>query len=146
WRSAAVAVFFAVHPLHVESVAWVAERKDVLSTLFWLLTLGAYLHYVERPRLARYLLVILTFALGLTAKPMVVTLPFVLFLLDYWPLQRLQGWNRSWPDPARSEEQPRAGSACFRSLPRLLLEKVPLLVLSLVSCAITLGIQTKVIH
>jgi 4-amino-4-deoxy-L-arabinose transferase-like glycosyltransferase len=89
WRSAFVAALFAVHPLHVESVAWVAERKDVLSTLFWILTIWAYLRYVERPALKRYLLVVFALALGLMAKPMLVTLPFVLLLLDYWPLRRV---------------------------------------------------------
>jgi Flp pilus assembly protein TadD len=88
WQSAFIAALFALHPLHVESVAWVAERKDVLSTFFWLLTMGAYLFYVECPGLQRYLTVIVFFALGLMAKPMLVTLPFVLLLLDYWPLER----------------------------------------------------------
>jgi len=90
WESAFVAALFALHPLHVESVAWVAERKDVLSAFFWMLTLGAYCSYVERPKLQRYLIVVLFFVLGLMAKPMLVTLPFVLLLLDYWPLQRFQ--------------------------------------------------------
>jgi len=90
WPSAFVAAVFAVHPLHVESVAWVAERKDVLSGLCFVLTLAAYLGYVRRPfSLLRYLAVVATFALGLMAKPMLVTLPFVLLLLDYWPLGRL---------------------------------------------------------
>jgi hypothetical protein len=84
-----VAALFALHPLHVESVAWVAERKDVLSTFFWMLTMGMYVSYVGRPRLARYVGLLCCFALGLMAKPMLVTLPFVLLLLDYWPLQRL---------------------------------------------------------
>ena len=84
WQSAFVAAIFAIHPLHVESVAWVAERKDVLSTFFWMLTLGAYVFYVERRGLKRYLLILFFFALGLMAKPMLVTLPFVLLLLDYW--------------------------------------------------------------
>jgi tetratricopeptide (TPR) repeat protein len=88
WRSALVAALFAFHPLHVESVAWVSERKDVLSTLFWMLTLFAYVRYTERPRRARYLMVALFLTLGLAAKPMLVTLPFVLLLLDYWPLRR----------------------------------------------------------
>jgi tetratricopeptide (TPR) repeat protein len=88
WRSATVAAFFAVHPLHVESVAWVAERKDVLSTLFWLMTLWAYAAYTVRPGWSRYLLTLVLFALGLMAKPMLVTLPCVLLLLDYWPLGR----------------------------------------------------------
>jgi hypothetical protein len=86
WRSGFVAALFALHPLHVESVAWVAERKDVLSTLFWMLTLWAYLGYVKRPGVKRYLLILVPFALGLMAKPMLVTLPFVMLLLDYWPL------------------------------------------------------------
>jgi tetratricopeptide (TPR) repeat protein len=90
WKSAFVAALFALHPLHVESVAWVAERKDVLSTFFWMLTMVAYVHYVERPGFRSYLAVFAFFALGLMAKPMLVTLPFVLLLLDYWPLQRLQ--------------------------------------------------------
>jgi lipoprotein NlpI len=89
WKSAFVAALFALHPLHVESVAWVSERKDVLSTFFWMLTMGAYIHYVESPGLKNYLAVLIFFILGLMAKPMLVTLPFVLLLLDYWPLQRL---------------------------------------------------------
>src|SRR5207248_3231515 len=89
WPSAAVAALFAVHPLRVESVAWVAERKDVLSGLFRMLTLWAYAWYAERPGWRRYLLVLMAFALGLMAKPMLVTLPCVLLLLDYWPLKRV---------------------------------------------------------
>lgn len=88
-RSAFVAALFAVHPLHVESVAWITERKDVLSTLFWMLTMWAYVAYVRRPGRARYLLAAVSFALGLMAKPMLVTLPFVLLLLDVWPLGRV---------------------------------------------------------
>jgi protein O-mannosyl-transferase len=90
WKSAFIAALFALHPLHVESVAWVAERKDVLSTFFWILTMGAYIFYVERPGMQRYLAVLVFFALGLMAKPMLVTLPLVMLLLDYWPLRRLQ--------------------------------------------------------
>jgi tetratricopeptide (TPR) repeat protein len=85
-----VAALFALHPLHVETVAWVADRKDVLSTFFWMLTMGAYLFYVERPGLPRYLAVVLFFALGLMSKPMLVALPFVLLLLDFWPLHRFE--------------------------------------------------------
>jgi Flp pilus assembly protein TadD len=88
WPSAFVAFVFALHPLHVESVAWIAERKDVLCALFWFLTLWCYARYVERPGVARYLLVVLPFCLGLMAKPMIVTLPFVLLLMDFWPLAR----------------------------------------------------------
>ena len=100
WRSALVAALFAIHPLHVESVAWVAERKDVLSAFFWMLTLAAYARYVERPRLASYVPVRRVFwRLGLMAKPMLVTLPFVLLLLDFWPLRRLPMRRReSAPD------------------------------------------------
>jgi len=90
WRSAFVAAVFALHPLHVESVAWIAERKDVLSAFFWMLTLGAYVLYTEKKRPGRYLAALFFFALGLMAKPMLVTLPFVLLLLDVWPLRRLQ--------------------------------------------------------
>ena len=91
WPSAFVAAVFAIHPLRVESVAWVSERKDVLSGLFFVLALGAYVGYVRRPfSLPRYLLVLVLFALGLMSKPMVVTLPCVLLLLDYWPLDRMK--------------------------------------------------------
>jgi tetratricopeptide (TPR) repeat protein len=89
-RSAMVAALFAAHPLHVESVAWIAERKDVLSTLFWMLTLHVYVRYVGKPRIGRYLTVVAVFALGLMSKPMLVTLPLVLLLLDVWPLGRVR--------------------------------------------------------
>jgi len=92
WRSLFVAALFALHPLHVESVAWVAERKDVLSGFFWFLTLLLYAGYVKRGGTARYLLALLSFAAGLMAKPMLVTLPLVLLLLDYWPLRRSPLW------------------------------------------------------
>jgi tetratricopeptide (TPR) repeat protein len=90
WRSAFLAALFALHPLRVESVAWVAERKDVLSAFFWMLTLCLYVYYTEKPVIRRYLLILLSFACGLMSKPMVVTLPIVMILLDYWPLGRLQ--------------------------------------------------------
>ena len=103
WKSAFVAALFAVHPLHVESVAWAAERKDVLSTFFWMLTMWAYVVYAERPRLKWYLLTVLFFGLGLLSKPTLVTLPLVLLLLDYWPLGRTaksknarSGWGLVW--------------------------------------------------
>jgi protein O-mannosyl-transferase len=117
WPSAFVAALFAVHPLHVESVAWVAERKDVLSTLFWILTMWAYVSYARKPGLGRYALVALSLALGLMAKPMLVTLPIVLLLMDYWPLKR---HLQTGKNPASS---PRIGQ-------RLALEKTPLLLLS----------------
>jgi Flp pilus assembly protein TadD len=97
-RSALVAALFALHPLHVESVAWVTERKDVLSAFFWMLTMAAYVHYVERPSFARYSTLLIFFALGLMSKPMLVTLPFVLLLLDYWPLGRVAGAGRRRSD------------------------------------------------
>jgi tetratricopeptide (TPR) repeat protein len=129
WRSALVAALFALHPMHVESVAWVTERKDVLSTFFALLAIGAYARYIERPGLTRYLLVVVCFVLGLLAKPMLVTLPCVLLLLDYWPLGRL------WPaNPA----SPRA-----RAPARLVAEKLPLFALAAVSCAVTVFAQDK---
>jgi len=90
WPSAFVAAAFALHPLHVESVAWVTERRDVLSSFFWMLTIAAYIRYSQRPDIRRYLPVVLAFGLGLMAKSMLVTLPFVLLLLDYWPLGRFQ--------------------------------------------------------
>ena len=106
WPSAFVACLFAIHPLHVESVAWITERKDVLSTFFWMLTLGAYSYYVEDRGLRRYFFVLLFFALGLMAKPMLITLPFVLLLLDYWPLQRfgeIQSNHKIQPEILKSE-------------------------------------------
>lgn len=106
WRSAFVAASFALHPLNVESVAWVTERKDVLSTLFWILTLWAYARYVERKGIARYLLLVFFFVSGLLSKPMLVTLPFVLLLLDYWPLKRLSIGNSKQVWPLISEKVP----------------------------------------
>jgi Flp pilus assembly protein TadD len=134
-RSFVVAALFAVHPLHVESVAWIAERKDVLSTLFGILALGAWTAYARGPALGRYLLVVLLFAASLMAKPMWVTLPCLLLLLDAWPLQRLEG-SPIDPDPEPSEA-PRF------PLRRLLLEKVPLLALSVASSAVTVVAQHR---
>jgi tetratricopeptide (TPR) repeat protein len=134
WRSALVAALFALHPLHVESVAWVTERKDVLSTLFWLLTLWAYAVYTGRPGPGRYALVVLALALGLATKPMLVTLPFVLLLLDYWPLGR---WAL--------RKGPPAGPGPVVPLRRLVVEKLPLLALTLASCLLTLHAQTEAV-
>jgi tetratricopeptide (TPR) repeat protein len=137
WRSAWVAALFGLHPLHVESVAWVAERKDVLSALFWIGIIGAYGAYAARPSRIRYLLVAATFALGLTAKPMLVTLPCVLLLLDYWPLQRYRpvATQRARRGPA---PQQRFVAARWSWL---VLEKVPLLILSAASCVVTIQAQ-----
>jgi len=128
WQSAFVAALFALHPLHVESVAWVAERKDVLSTFFWMLTMWAYVRYTERPGVNRYIWVVILFALGLMAKPMVVTLPFVLLLMDFWPLGRLKLGSADEGDDSSSK----------KSLDlHLIWEKIPLFVLVLFSCVMT---------
>jgi protein O-mannosyl-transferase len=122
WRSAFVAGVFAIHPLRVESVAWIAERKDVLSGVFFMLTVLAYVYYARLPRVGRYLVVVFIFACGLMSKPMLVTLPFVLLLLDYWPLDRIKGqvWKR-------------------------VLEKIPLIALSAVSSIATFLAQKGVV-
>jgi len=128
WRSAMVAALFALHPLHVESVAWVSERKDVLCMLFWILTVGAYAKYARVPTAASYALVLLLFAFCLMAKPMGVTLPFVLLLLDYWPLKRIAF-------PLRHT---------LRSvLLHLVWEKLPLLALAILSSVVTLIVQHR---
>lgn len=130
-RSLFVAALFALHPINVESVAWIAERKTVLSMFFLLLTLAAYAWYVSRPTAGRYISVVVPYALGLAAKPMIVTLPFLLMLLDYWPLQRIKGMDatsRAFPAPQR----PWA---------RLVLEKLPLLALSTASGVVTVIAQ-----
>jgi tetratricopeptide (TPR) repeat protein len=132
WPSAFVAALFALHPLHVESVAWVSERKDVLSAFFWLLTMWAYIRFVNppsinlrrtsRPKISNYLLVVIFFALGLMSKPMLVTLPFVLLLLDYWPLERFSKKH---------------------SLSYLFIEKIPLFMMILASSIITFIVQKE---
>src|SRR5436305_9049262 len=93
WKSTIVAALFAVHPLHVESVAWVSERKDVLSAVFFLLMLNAYVRYARAPSITRYLLVAVLFTAGLMSKPMLVTAPVILLLLDYWPLRRFKQYS-----------------------------------------------------
>jgi len=135
WRSAFVAVLFAVHPLHVESVAWVSERKDVLCALFWFLAIGMYVRYAENPRYKSYLLTLFFFVLGLLAKPMAVTLPFILLLLDYWPLRRFtQQTNIIQESTVYSvTASPYLRQPTFY----LILEKGPFLILSLLSSAIT---------
>jgi tetratricopeptide (TPR) repeat protein len=174
WRSAIVAALFAWHPLHIESVAWVAERKDVLSTFFWMLSIWAYVHYVEKLKIQNpksktfYALAVIFFALGLMAKPMLVTLPFVLLLLDWWPLRRLQPHNPNPnlnpnlnpktthgsiptsrdptvagnPQSAIRNPQSKSRPATSSSpIIRLLIEKVPFFILSAASCVVTLYAQ-----
>ncbi len=166
WQSAFVAALFAFHPLHVESVAWVAERKDVLSTFFWMLTMGAYVFYVEKPDTKKYLLALGFFALGLMAKPMLVTLPFVLLLLDYWPLNRFQtpipvGGNSFRPpdvnNPGAKKKKPKKSaprdiaetkkamhfSGQWPVLLALIKEKFPFFALSAASAIITFYAQKK---
>src|SRR5262249_9556698 len=154
WRSSFVAALFAFHPLHVESVAWIAERKDVLSAFFWMVACLAYSWYAARPALWRYLLTLLALAAGMLAKPMLVTLPFVFLLLDYWPLARFpSGLERkaavasssrrrdarsvvpgSWFALSRSKlfNGPEVRRACF-----LVIEKLPFFCLSVASCVMT---------
>ena len=165
WPGAFVAALFAIHPLHVESVAWVVERKDVLSTFFWMLTMGAYSYYVEQKTVQRYAFVLLFFILGLMSKPMLVTLPFVLLLLDFWPLQRFSEARPSLRIPAveikpevsgkkkksRKKDtekaslsvkpsevtKPAAPEFKWSLIYPLLLEKVPLFVLAVLSSIVT---------
>ncbi len=162
WRSGIVAALFCLHPLHVESVAWVSERKDVLSGLFFGLTLWAYAGYAERPfSWARYLGVVVLFALGLLCKPMLVTLPFLLLLLDYWPLGRWDGAGSgrgtreagrgpgSDEEEAGSGDEPKQSPTAFFPVAdatgspfrRLLAEKLPLMALSAASCVVTYRVQ-----
>jgi tetratricopeptide (TPR) repeat protein len=117
WPSAFVAAVFALHPLHVESVVWVSERKDVLCAFFWFLSLWAYVRYTERPNVARYSFTLVSFCLGLMSKPMIATLPFVLLLLDFWPLHRLHAWKKA------------------------LFEKLPFFVLSAAVVVVTYAVQ-----
>jgi regulator of sirC expression with transglutaminase-like and TPR domain len=124
WKSAFVAALFALHPLHVESVAWIAERKDVLSGFFWMLTLCLYVYYTEKPAIKRYLLVLFSFVCALMSKPMVVTLPVIMILLDYWPLGRFQSHKSNlilWQ----------------------LKEKIPFFIFSIIISIITLYAQYK---
>jgi len=153
WRSAFVAAAFAIHPMHVESVAWVIERKDVLSAFFFMLTMAAYVGYVRGRGLFRYLLTILLFVSGLLAKPMLVTLPFVLLLLDYWPLlrfaapvrdaQQRKGGPLERIRGQRTEDRKQKTEGVFQKLStgQLIIEKVPFLVIAAVSSVITFLVQ-----
>ena len=140
WRSCFVAALFALHPLHIESVAWVAQRKDVLSSVFWMLTMYAYLVYVRQPGFWRYLLVMAMFVLGSMAKPMLVTLPFVLLLLDYWPLRRFP-YALSLREISPHQEIQSSGQRS--SIFRLLLEKIPLIVVSVIFSVLVLITEHK---
>lgn len=124
WPSAFVAAAFALHPLHVESVAWIAQRKDVLSGLFWILTMGTYTLYVEKPGYRRYVFTLLFFIFGLMSKPIVVTLPFALLLVDFWPLRRF--------DPVK-----------WAGIRLALLEKIPFFLLAFFSCLLTYSAQKQ---
>jgi hypothetical protein len=138
WRSAVVAGLFALHPLHVESVAWISERKDVLSTFFGLLSIRAYVRYAERKHRLSYLMCVLFLGLGLMAKPMLVTLTFVFLLLDFWPLKRCQ-WCT---DRLRDGEE--KSTLAGRDIFRLILEKVPLLVPVVISSILTFRAESSI--
>jgi tetratricopeptide (TPR) repeat protein len=142
WPSAFVAAAFALHPMHVESVAWVTERKDVLSAFFLLLTLTAYAGYVKRPSVLKYSVSLIVFAMGLMSKPMLVTLPFVLLLLDYWPLNRFEVLRSA----KKSDRQMcNTGSFSEKSLSPyyLFIEKIPFFALAAVSSAVTFIVQRQ---
>jgi len=142
WKSAFVAALFALHPLQVEPVAWVSQRKDVLSALFAMLTLLAYCRYAEKPGTPRYLPVVFFYFLGLISKPMIVTLPFAMILLDYWPLKRI---TLGKADEQRLGDE-NAGSGRFpeTSLPRLLCEKIPLIVLAILASVLVFFTERSV--
>ena len=135
WRSAMVAALFAIHPINVESVAWVSERKNVLSTFFWFLTMLFYVWYVRKPGWKRYLPVFVCFALGLMSKPMLVTLPFVMLLMDYWPL------NRTAIDTQSKTEEPLPLQSAKARLSFLILEKIPLFILTIIFSGVALYTQ-----
>src|SRR2546427_12184300 len=138
WKSAAVAALFAVHPLHVESVAWVSERKDVLSAIFFFLMLDAYVRYAHAGSITRYLVVTALFVAGFMSKPMLVTAPIVLLVLDYWPLRRFE----QIASTSGKSKIMHSGSR-RRIIQRLFLEKVPWLILSAGVCIITFGLQKR---
>jgi tetratricopeptide (TPR) repeat protein len=142
WPSAFVAAAFALHPMHVESVAWIVERKDVLSTFFFMLTLAAYIAYVRSPSAFRYSVALVLFACGLMAKPMLVTLPLVLLLLDYWPLNRFEPETLKPAD--RQFRNPASIKGRHTVLYRLLIEKVPFVAFAAASGVITFLVQRSV--
>jgi len=131
WRSAFVAALFAVHPINVESVAWIAERKNVLSTFFWMTTMLCYVWYAKRPGWKRYVPVLISFAMGLMSKPMLVTLPFVLLLIDYWPLNRTAiAIEETTGHPLNLKKE---------KISFLIMEKIPLFILSAIVIFLTIG-------
>src|SRR5438128_7877285 len=140
WKSVVVAALFAVHPLHVESLAWVSERKDVLSAVFFILMLDAYVRYARAASITRYLAVTILFAAGLMSKPMLVSVPAVLLLLDYWPLRRFEQ-----PSSTKGKAKILKSGNQRHVIRRLFLEKIPLLVLSAGSCVITFVLQKRAI-
>ena len=149
WRSGFVALIFAIHPLRAESVAWIAERKDVLSGVFFMLTLAAYVRYARRPSVGSYLIVAFVYALALMSKPMVVTMPFVLLLLDYWPLGRFTsqtspGTNKKVGQVSNLSHQRKKHKRPSRQSParKLFLEKIPFLLLACICSFVTISIQS----
>jgi protein O-mannosyl-transferase len=139
WKSALVAALFAIHPVHVESVAWISERKDVLSTFFWMLTMMGYLWYVQQRNIQRYLAVLVCYILGLLSKPMLVTLPFVLLLIDFWPLN---GGELVQTDGKLTNKTiPVRPIIPWSRLSPLIREKIPLLILAMMSCSVTFYVQ-----
>jgi tetratricopeptide (TPR) repeat protein len=153
WPSAFVAILFALHPLHVESVAWASERKDVLSTFFWIVTIAAYVRYTVKPDIGRYLPVFIFLAFGLMAKQMLVTLPFVLLLLDVWPLRRISFGSAKTATTTRKDAKRKQiaknslsktqESFSLTSLTNLVMEKIPLLILSITAGIIVFLVQSK---
>ena len=135
WSSAFVAALFAIHPIQIESVAWVSERKNLMSGFFWMLTIAAYIRYARKPAFSRYLFVILVFCLAIMSKPIVVTLPFVLLLLDYWPLRRIKLF-----DTDLKTILPRFPTVSFKLL---IPEKIPLLILAALLSVITFVAQKR---
>ena len=142
WRSALVAAVFAVHPLRAESVAWIAERKDVLSGMFFMLTLWAYARYARRPSRGRYVAMALLYGMGLLSKNMLVTLPFVLLLLDWWPLGRMKGMQNE--ECRMKNEESRARKTAGVTFWGLVREKIPLLLLSVAICLVTAYVPEQI--
>lgn len=140
WQSSFIAAMFAIHPLHAEAVAWISQRKDVLSAFFWMLTMWSYTLYVEKPGIKRYVPVFLFFTMGLMAKPMLVTLPFVLLLMDYWPLRRIGNWKL---ETGNQKPDFQVSSLKSQAL-RLICEKIPLFALTAGSSVLAIFVHHRV--